>query len=280
MAVEHPKTLVNGKPGDTLSVYDRGLAYGHGLFETIRVSHGRPLLWEAHMQRLQEGCSRLGLQLSAQFESSLMQDVWQLCGPDTEGVIKIIVTAGSGGRGYLAPQEMNCQRIVSLFSAPTYPETHASGGVKIRTCQYCLPDNPQLAGIKHLNRMDQVLARSEWQDSAFAEGIVTDSRGHVVEGTMSNLFAVQNGELITPSLRQCGVKGVMRDFILSAAQAVGMQPREVNFSVDEFKRADELFLTNSVIGLWPVKQWDEQRYYPGVITDVFKQRIERLFSEL
>lgn len=279
MTTELPKTLVNGKLGDTLSVYDRGTAYGHGLFETILISHGRPQLWDEHMQRLLEGCSRLGLQLPTQFESTLMQEVWQLCGPDTEGVVKIIVTAGSGGRGYLAPQEMHCQRIVSLFPAPAYPETHASDGVQIRTCQYRLPDNPQLAGIKHLNRMDQVLARSEWQDPAIAEGIVTDSRGYAIEGTMSNLFAVQDGELLTPSLQQCGVKGVMRDYVLSSASAMGMQTREVDFSVDEFKNSDEIFITNSVIGLWPVKQWDEQRYYPGITTGVFQQRIERLCSE-
>lgn len=279
VTTELPKTLVNGKPGDTLSVYDRGTAYGHGLFETVLICHGRPQLWDEHMRRLLEGCSRLGLQLPTQFESILIQEVWQLCEADTEGVIKIIITAGSGGRGYLAPQEMHCQRIVSLFPVPVYPETHASEGVQIRTCQYRLSDNSQLAGIKHLNRMDQVLARSEWQDPAIAEGIVTDSRGYAIEGTMSNLFAVQDGMLLTPSLQQCGVKGVMRDYVLSIANAMGMQTQEVDFSVDEFKCADEIFLTNSIIGLWPVKQWDGQRYYPGIITGVFQQRIERLDVE-
>jgi len=230
------------------------------------------------MERLQKGCERLGIDVPKHFGSELMKEVWRLCERDTEGVIKIIVTAGSGGRGYAAPQVTDSQRIVMLFPLPEYPTDRAEG-VNVITCNYRLPLNSQLAGMKHLNRLDQVLARAEWQDPDIAEGIVCDSNDKVVEGTMSNLFAVKEGVLLTPSLERSGVKGIMRDFILQSADAMGLESREVSFTVAEFKQADELFLTNSVIGLWPIKQWDEQRYYKSVTTDIFQARIQRLLNE-
>jgi len=273
-----PRTLINGESCDSLAISDRGLAYGHGVFETIRLCQGRPVLWKQHMERLQQGCIRLGIDVPEHFDSELMKEVRHLCGLDTEGVIKIILTAGSGGRGYSAPQVTDSQRIVTLFPLPEYP-VDRTDGVNVISCNYRLPLNPQLAGMKHLNRLDQVLARAEWQDALIAEGIVCDINGNVVEGTMSNLFAVKEDVLLTPSLDQAGVKGIMRDYILQSADAMGMQSREVRWTVDEFKQADELFLTNSVIGLWPIKQWDKQRYHKGVSTGVFQTRIERLLNE-
>jgi len=273
-----PRTLINGQNCDSLAISDRGLAYGHGVFETIRLCQGRPVLWKQHMERLQQGCTRLGIDVSEHLDSELMKEVRHLCELDTEGVIKIIVTAGSGGRGYAAPQVTDSQRIVTLFPLPEYPADR-SEGVSVITCNYRLPLNPQLAGMKHLNRLDQVLARAEWQDSATAEGIVCNTNGSVVEGTMSNLFAVKDGVLLTPDLQQAGVKGIMRDFILQRAAAMGLESKEVSLTVDEFKEADELFLTNSVIGLWPITQWDDQRYCKGVTTGIFQTRIERLLKE-
>jgi len=273
-----PRTLINGESCDSLAISDRGLAYGHGVFETIRLCRGRSVLWEQHMQRLQQGCERLGIDAPKHLGSKLIQEVLSLCGQDTEGVIKIIVTAGSGGRGYAAPQVTDSQRIVTLFPLPKYPADRAEG-VNVITCNYQLPLNPQLAGMKHLNRLDQVLARAEWQNSATAEGIVCDINGNVVEGTMSNLFAVKDGVLLTPVLDQAGVKGIMREFILQSADAMGMESREVSLTVDEFKQVDELFLTNSVIGLWPITQWDDQRFEKGVTTGVLQSRIGKLLNE-
>lgn len=273
-----PRTLINGKACDTLGVQDRGLAYGHGLFETIRLSRGRLLLWEQHFARLQQGCQRLGINVSPELNTQLVADIEQLCDGCPDAVIKIIITAGSGGRGYAPPQQTATRRIVSLFALPEYPADRAEG-VKVISCRYQLPLNPRLAGIKHLNRLDQVLARSEWQDAAIAEGIVCDLNGKVVEGTMSNLFAVKNGELLTPELSQAGVKGIMRDFVLQRAKDMGMESREVSFDIDQFKAVDELFLTNSVIGIWPIRQWDEQSFCQGNSTGVFQARVKQLMNE-
>jgi 4-amino-4-deoxychorismate lyase len=273
-----PRTLINGESCDSVVVSDRGLAYGHGVFETIRLSKGKLVLWDEHMARMLLGCKRLGIDVPKRLSAELIDDVRRLCMQDAEGVIKIIITAGSGGRGYAAPLLTGSQRVVTLFPLPVYPADR-SEGVNVITCNYRLPCNTQLAGIKHLNRLDQVLARAEWQDANIAEGIVCDNKDNVVEGTMSNLFAVKGGVLLTPVLEQAGVKGIMRDFILQNADAMGLESREVSLTVEEFKQVDELFLTNSVIGLWPIKQWDDQRYSKGAITENFQARIDRLLNE-
>ena len=278
MSSELPRTLVNGESRNTLAVSDRGFAYGQGVFETIRICNGQPTLWQQHLLRLQQGCQRLAIVLPSDIEQLLRQDVDSLCQAGEEGVIKVIVTAGSGGRGYAAPEAMQAQRIVSLFPLPNYPAARSEQGIRVITCNYRLPLNPQLAGIKHLNRLDQVLARAEWQDSAIAEGIVLDVNGQVIEGTMSNLFAVQDGVLITPVLEQAGVRGVMRGFILDTAQTMGLESREVSLGADEFKNADEVFISNSVIGLWPVLEWDAVRFSKGPVTSALLARIEPLFN--
>jgi 4-amino-4-deoxychorismate lyase len=279
VAPELPNTLINGERCETLAVSDRGLAYGHGVFETIRVSNGHPVLWKQHMERLQQGCAKLGITVPEQLSTLLMNDLSQLCCDVVDAVIKVIITAGTGGRGYAPPKITDSQRLVTLFPLPSYPVERSEQGVQVITCDYRLPHNARLAGIKHLNRLDQVLARSEWQDSEIAEGIVLDIENNVIEGTMSNVFAVIDGILTTPILTQAGVKGVMRDFILESALSMGIQSREVVLSVADFKNAAEVFVCNSVIGLWPIKQWDQQHYSKGVITDSLQQRVAHLFSQ-
>ena len=279
MTSESPKTLINGASCNSLAVSDRGLSYGHGVFETIRVSQARPVLWEQHMARMLQSCARIGIKVAKDLSHLLSNDVRSLCGSNSDGVIKIIITAGTGGRGYSTPEITDTQRIVTLFPMPDYPTGNTEHGVKVITCDYRLSHNSRLAGIKHLNRLDQVMARSEWQDPEIAEGIVLDCENNVVEGTMSNLFAIKDGVLLTPSLERAGVKGIMRDFVVETALSMGLETREVSLGLDELKKADELFVTNSVIGLWPIRQWDKQRYCKGVTTAELQRCVERLFDE-
>lgn len=274
----NPPSLINGKYADRLDSTDRGLAYGHGLFETIRLCRGKPTLWQEHMDRLLEGCKRLAIDVPDRLVADLADDISALAADDKDGVIKIMVTAGSGGRGYASPSVTHTQRIVRLFPLPEYPADRTEG-VRVITCDYQLGVNPRLAGLKHLNRLDQVLARAEWQDTAIAEGILCDQQGYVIEGTMSNIFAVKDEQLLTPKLNQAGVRGVMRDFILRYAAEQGLQVREVMMTVAEFKDCDELFLTNSVIGLWPITEWEGVRYSKGTVTQKIKSRIDQLFIE-
>ena len=258
------KILVNGEEAAEVSVADRGFQYGDGVFETFKLTDGKPEFWARHIARLEEGCKRLNF--PAPSISVLRGDVDALRVGPASGVLKIMVTRGVGGRGYKAPDPACPTRVTALYPFPEYPESYYSEGVKIRTCATRLADQPRLAGIKHMNRLEQILARSEWKDDDIAEGLMTDANGNVIEGTMANLFAVKDGALSTPDLSRCGVSGIMRAVVLDLARKAEIEPQIRDIPMSEVEDADELFLTNSVIGIWPVKSLDARDYKPGDVT--------------
>jgi len=257
--------FINGMEAESLPVTDRGLQYGDGLFETIAVRAGEPLLWTRHMRRLQEGCSRL--QIPRPEMSVLEAEATRVCAGVERGVLKILVTRGSGGRGYRPPQACLPTRIVALHPWPEYPEDCATRGVRVRICSTRLGLNPALAGLKHLNRLEQVLARGEWDDPHIAEGLMLDGSGRIIEGTMSNVFVVQDGRVLTPDLSCCGVAGIMRGMILESCERLSIPCRIGELARRDLERADEVFLTNSLIGVWPVTGVENCGDYPvGPIT--------------
>lgn len=248
--------LINGVAQDNIKVTDRGLHYGDGLFETIAVHHGHPLLWRAHMERLVEGCERLGI--PSVDPEQLAEEVHQLCGEDDKAVIKIIVTRGTGGRGYLAPLEAQPTRIVFRYPWPSHADDKAP--IKLHLCQTTLGLNPALAGLKHLNRLEQVVARQEWGEDTTVEGVMTDINGNLIEGTMSNLFVVRNGELLTPDLSECGVAGVMRRQVLQLAETLSLSYRVMRLTPGDIELADEVFITNSIIGIRAAGRFNKIQY--------------------
>ena len=257
-------TLVNGEPGERIPVSDRGLLYGDGVFETIAIREGRPQHWQRHVNRLQAGCTRLGIQ---PFESAqLAAEADTIIKGTDKGVLKLIVTRGSGGRGYRVAETAASTRIMQLHPWPEYPAANAEQGVKTRLCEIHLGHNPALAGIKHLNRLEQVLARQEWTDNDIREGLLLDAGGNLVEGTTSNLFIVSDGVLMTPDLSRCGVAGIMRTIILELAEQQGLDTRVTQISRQALLQADEVFLSNSLIGIWPVIAVGESMYRKGAIT--------------
>ncbi len=256
-------TLVNGLAADRISVLDRAVQYGDGLFETLAVHAGRPLLWERHMERLRGGCLHLGLDMPE--DRVLRAEVDSLCHGGERAVIKIILTRGCSGRGYAPPDAPLPTRVVSAWPWPDYPAYNARLGVAVRWCRTPVSINLALAGIKHLNRLEQVLARAEW-GGEFAEGLMRDPDGYVVEGTMSNVFAVTAGVLITPELSRSGVAGVMRAEVMAAARHLGMRCEERWITASELEKMDEIFLTNSIIGLWPVRSLADKCYAVGAVT--------------
>jgi len=202
--------LINGVATTSLDARDRGLHYGDGVFTTARVARGEVLLWERHVARLQDNCARLAI--PAPDAALLRTEAQQLCAGVAQGIIKVTVTRGVGGRGYAAPQEAQPTRLVALHPWPDYPQTNWDDGVALRVNALRLARQPALAGVKHLNRLEQVLARAEWNDPAIAEGLMCNEHGDVIEATAANIFVVRNGELHTPDLSECGVAGVMRAF--------------------------------------------------------------------
>lgn len=263
---------VDGEPAEGLSVRDRGLAYGDGLFETIRVRSGRPRLYERHLQRLREGCSRLHLACDLVV---LRAEILAFCAELGEGVAKLLVTRGEGERGYAVPKGPP-RRILIGSGAPSYPAANAEQGVRLFACSTRLAEQPQLAGLKHLNRLEQVLARAEWQDPDFAEGLMRDVSGRVIEGVFSNLFLVSDGRLVTPALQRCGVAGVMRAEIIDLARRSGIVVEIRDVSVDELLGADEVFLCNSLYGIWPVRGLLTRHWSAGPLT----RKLQGFLAEL
>lgn len=266
--------LINGALSDHVSAFDRGLQYGDGVFETIKVNQGRLCLWDTHIQRLQQGCERL--YITVPDAQVLEYEARHLAKGMTKGVIKIILTRGIGGRGYKILPGVAATRILISYGYPDYPTTFWSNGVSTRICRTALGHNASLAGIKHLNRLEQIIARAEWQDEDLAEGIMLDENGKIIEGTMTNIFFVEKNILVTPKLEKCGVKGVMRDQILSIAQDTG-----VSFDISEVGKerllaANEVFLTNSVIGIWPVNKIEQKSFTIGPITTSMMQKLQVL----
>lgn len=260
MKIQH---LVNGQPGSGISVSDRGLAYGQGVFETILVAKGRVCLLDAHLARLLLGCERIGIPVAG-LETALRQDLDRVELPSGDAALKVIVTCGAGGRGYVTPDQPCLSRIVMLSPMPDYSD-QPHKGVRVRWCTTTVAVQPALSGIKHLNRLEQVLARAEWSDPGVREGLVCDTRGCVIEGTMSNLFFVRDGVLHTPDLSGAGIDGVMRREVIEAAQKKGIPVSIGDYQPMQVLEADELFLTNSLIGIWPVTQLDGNMFPPGRI---------------
>lgn len=244
--------LINGEPTQYLDAADRGLQYGDGVFETLAVHDGTPAHWDRHMARLREGCGRLGIEPPA--PERLRSEARQVCGASARGVLKLIVTRGSGGRGYRAPRPSHPTRILSLHPWPDYPREWAQDGIAMRVCTTRWSLNPALAGIKHLNRLEQVLARSEWDNPDIGEGLMLNTRDQVISGTMTNVFLVQNDALITPDLSECGICGITRARVMKTAADLGMECRVEALELEQLLRARELFVCNSVAGIWPVRR--------------------------
>lgn len=252
---------VDGIRTSAIPVSDRGFQYGDGCFTTLEVADGVPLFLQRHMARLSLDASRLGIPY-ADF-TALTTEAQQVSRTGGEGVLKIFLTRGEGGRGYRWPDPVRPTRVLSFHPLPTYPASWRTEGVVLRWCAMRLGCNPRLAGIKHMNRLEQVLARGEWSDPDIAEGLLLDAAGYLVEGTMSNVFWVTNGRLHTPRVDRCGVAGVMRDIVIDEARRQRIPVCQVRRRPAAALRADELFVTNSVIGLWPVRRLAD-RVWPAL----------------
>lgn len=254
---------INGTLQSTISVADRGLQYGDGLFETLAVIDGDCPWFDLHYQRLCLGCARI--LLPPPDKTRLLQEVRQAATAQHRAVIKIILTSGSGGRGYARPGQIQPSRIIMQYAWPAYPTDHWQQGVRVHQCRTMLACNPALAGIKHLNRLEQVLAHQECQDEDCAEGLMQNHHGTVIEGTMSNVFLVHNDVLHTPDLTRCGVDGLARRQLLALAHAAGIETVIGEYTDRDFETADEIMLSNSLIGIWPVREYANRKYQPGPV---------------
>lgn len=264
------RVWINGAAADQVSAFDRGLAYGDGLFESIRLVGAAAPLWGRHMQRLASGCQRL--QIPVPDVDQLWREALQAANGMAEAVVRITLTRGVGQRGYALPMAPRPVRIVAAFDPPQVAATAYTQGVRTRLCAIRMAAQPLLAGLKHLNRLEQVLARAEWRDPAISEGIMCDSQNRVISATMANLFARIGEQWVTPALDHCGVAGVARAEVLAVCPEVAVG----ELTLDALRSAGEIFLSSSVRGIVPVCALDDRHYEPGVTT----RALQRHWREL
>ncbi len=243
---------------------DRGLAYGDGLFETMASRAGKIRWLDYHLERLALGCRRLAMPVPDL--EALRADIESSCPPARDAVVKLILTRGAGARGYRVPEPTRLERILSVSPWPDYPAEHYTAGIEVEHCVLRLGENPQLAGLKHLGRLEQVLAQMELTGTAAHEGLLRDRSGYVVGGIASNVFAVRGAEVATPPLTRCGVHGVMRRVVLEHAERAGLAAFERELAVADLEASEELFLTNAVAGIRPVRRLGSRRLEPGPAT--------------
>lgn len=245
--------LVDGRPVHAVDVLDRGLHYGDGLFETILVRGGRARFAALHAARLERGRERLG------FPPLPMPDFDALArGLGVQGVLKVILTRGDArARGYATTGDETPRTIVLWYpdDGQSAPPASTCRATWLRFTHW--GENPMLAGLKHLNRLEQVLARRELAQATGAdEGLVRASSGDLVSGTQTNVFLVNGSQLLTPRIDRCGIAGVLREVVLREAHRVGLTPSVASIDRDTVEAATGLFFTNVRVGVWPVVELD------------------------
>ncbi len=266
------RVWVDGRANDRIDALDRGLQYGDGLFETMAARNGGVRFLDWHLERLAEGSRRLGIPLPD--SGQLRAEIAAAAAPD-RGVVKLIVTRGVGERGYRPPLWPKPTRIVASLPWPAWEPAAWTSGVRLGWCRMRFGCNPALAGIKHLNRLEQVLARAEWDDAVMDEGLMMDDRERVISATQANLFALIGGRWITPVLDQCGVAGVLRRAFISWSAERGDPVVERALSVAELAAATGLLLTNALIGAWPVIDFAGRALRPDPRVALFNAWLER-----
>lgn len=245
-------TLVNGQPAGSIDARDRGFAYGDGVFRTLRMAAGRPRWWRDHVAKISADCAALGL--TCPDAGQLYHEACTVAAGE-DCVVKLVVTRGPGMRGY-APAAGPVTRIAMASPLPPHAGVGAPVDIQARWCTLQLARQPRLAGVKHLNRLENVLARAEWTDPAIFEGLLCDDTGLLVGGTMSNLLWMKDDVLCTPDLSASGIAGVARARLLRAAGQRGIPVRFERQPPAAILAADEVMICNSLIGVRRIARLD------------------------
>lgn len=267
------KALINGEPATTVSIKDRAFNYGDGVFETIAVKNKQLQFWSSHFLRLKKGCQKLGIDQPD--EKQLLSDIKQLITESDQFVLKILISRGTGGRGYAVDGVLSATIVLSLNPWPVDIETKQTHGINTRLCQHRLAINPALAGIKHLNRIDQVIARNEWHNTDITEGIMLDYEDYLIEGTATNLFVKINGQWQTAPEKNCAVAGTIRAFVLAHAGKKNLAICERKVHHSELSSVEEMFVCNSIWGIVPVVSCDQLQLTAGDDTRHLQKELEQ-----
>ena len=267
------RCLINGIKAGYIDINDRGLHYGDGLFETLLLADGKIQFFDEHMTRLQRGADKLGIRFPG--VSTYLDDITTLATQSSasQQVIKLLLTRGSSERGYAIPDRVMPKRF-TLLNDYSLPAAFNSA-IQARICKQTVSINRSLAGLKHLNRLENVLARAEL-DKTENEGLMLDDDGFVIEGSMSNLFIVKQGALSTPDLSRSGVDGIIREKILTLAKTENIKTSITRITAEDLFVADEVFICNSLIGLVPLNRIDTTEYKTGKLCSLLQPLLQQL----
>ena len=254
---------INGKLTNKISVEDRAVQYGDGIFETIAVKEKLLEFWKEHYQRLNKGCTILKIKCPSEF--FLKKEISKFIKKTKKNkfILKIIISRGVGGRGYNPPRNSKPTRILGIYDWPNYLEKNFTKGIMMDVCKTRISAQPFLSQIKHLNRLEQIIARSEWQNKSISESIMLDLNDNVIEGTMSNIFGIKKNIFYTPIIENSGVEGIMRGVILKLLKKNKKKYVIKEITLKEFLKFDEVFVCNSIFGIWPVIKVSKKKFSFG-----------------
>lgn len=262
---------VNGVAQANIDPTDRGIAYGDGLFATMRTGAEGVLFFETHQARLTAGAARLGFQW--QMSEALQQQLQALAIEYPQHCIKLIVTRGVGGRGYTPPETVKPTEIVSVHTIPSHYIQGQQRGICLKTSSIRLGLQPLLAGVKHLNRLEQVLIKSHPLPQGFDDWLVTDIENNVIESSMANVFFIKGNCVFTPSLALCGVAGVMREQVMQALLEQNINIECLPVGAERLIEFDSAFITNSILGIVDVLAIDSLTFTRTPITAQLRQTL-------
>lgn len=253
--------LINGQWQSDISASDRAVQFGDGCFTTARIVTGQVCYQHDHIRRLQQACDVL---LITQVDwQALQQEIPLLVNGRPDGVLKVIISRGTGGRGYSASHCQTPTRILSVAPRPAFYDAWREHGIKLALSPVQLGINPTLAGIKHLNRLEQVLIRTHLEQTHAQEALVLDSDGWLVECCAANVFWRKGQQVFTPYVDRAGVNGTMRQHIIASLEHSPWHCEVVRETLDTLADADEVMICNALMPLIPVHQVGEWHYKTG-----------------
>jgi len=248
--------FINGHKQDYLPANDRAIQFGDGCFTTARIVSGEVCFLAAHLQRLQSACEKLLIPFEQWAE--LQREMREMALGNEQGVLKVIISRGSGGRGYSGASCHQPTRILSVSDYPAHYDTWRREGITLELSPVRLGRNTMLAGIKHLNRLEQVLIRTHLEQAAAEEALVLDSEGFITECCAANLLWRKGNEVLTPKVDQAGVNGIMRQYCMQQLAHAGFRVVEINAGEEALLAADEVVICNALMPVVPVRSYGER----------------------
>ena len=266
--------IINGKEQSNISIFNRNFQYGDGLFETCVVKNNQILFWEKHLSRLDIGCRKLKIKNIE--EEIWLKDIKKALSLTSKKncVLKLILSRGNSQRGYSYPDDILPVRVV-IASEMKNVQAKESFSLEYASSGY--HSNPNLAGIKHCNRIEQILARSSLKRD---EAIMLDENQNIISVTQGNIYFIFGQSLVTPKLDRCGVIGSRRSLILELAESIELNVEEGNVSMNDAKKADEAFISNSIMGIKSVNSIEEYQLPKKMITEQIKIAFESATQDI